>query len=108
MNFAYVVMICLAIYIAISVMREIMRQKREKGNVKSRIASKKALHEKLVEYRKKAGLEPEDVADVLNVPWVLVKKWESGQEDPGTGNLLELAKLYKVSAEELLKDVRFL
>ena len=108
MDFAYVVMVCVAVYVAISVMREVMRRKRETGNIKNKIASKKALHENLIEYREKAGLEPEDVADALDVPWVLVKKWESGQEDPGTSKLLELARLYNVSAEELLKDVRFL
>lgn len=34
-----------------------------------------------------------------------VSKWESGTADPSTSNLLALAKLFGVSAEELLKSV---
>ena len=34
-----------------------------------------------------------------------VSKWESGAADPSTSNLLALAKLFGVSAEELLKSV---
>ena len=31
-------------------------------------------------------------------------KWESGASDPSTSNLLALAKLYGVSAEDLLRE----
>ena len=33
-----------------------------------------------------------------------VIKWESGASDPSTSNLLALAKLYGVSAEDLLRE----
>ena len=33
-----------------------------------------------------------------------VSKWESGASDPSTSNLLALAKLYGVPAEELLRE----
>ncbi|HIW59825.1 MAG TPA: helix-turn-helix domain-containing protein [Candidatus Anaerobutyricum avicola] len=32
-----------------------------------------------------------------------VSKWETGKADPSTTNLIELAKLYGTSPEELLK-----
>ena len=35
---------------------------------------------------------------------VAVSKWESGASDPSTSNLLALAKLYGVSAEDLLRE----
>lgn len=35
-----------------------------------------------------------------------VSKWESGASDPSTTNLLALAKLFGVSAEELLKEAQ--
>ncbi|MDD6033663.1 MAG: helix-turn-helix transcriptional regulator, partial [Oscillospiraceae bacterium] len=35
-----------------------------------------------------------------------VSKWESGASDPNTTNLMALAKLYGVSAEELLKEAQ--
>jgi transcriptional regulator with XRE-family HTH domain len=34
-----------------------------------------------------------------------VSKWENGTSDPSTANLIALAKLYGVSAEELLKEL---
>jgi transcriptional regulator with XRE-family HTH domain len=35
-----------------------------------------------------------------------VSKWENGTADPSTSNLLALAKLYGVSAEALLSQVK--
>jgi transcriptional regulator with XRE-family HTH domain len=32
-------------------------------------------------------------------------EWENGTSDPSTSNLLALAKLYGVSAKDLLKEV---
>ena len=34
-----------------------------------------------------------------------VSKWENGSADPSTTNLLAVAKLYDVPAEELLREV---
>lgn len=47
----------------------------------------------------------EFVAESLGVSRQAVSKWESGTADPSTSNLLALAKLFGVSAEELLKSV---
>ena len=46
----------------------------------------------------------EFVAESLGVSRQAVSKWESGASDPSTSNLLALAKLYGVSAEELLRE----
>ena len=35
-----------------------------------------------------------------------VSKWENGTSDPSTVNLLALAKLYGVAADELLREVQ--
>jgi transcriptional regulator with XRE-family HTH domain len=35
-----------------------------------------------------------------------VSKWENGSSDTNTSNLIALAKLYGVSAEELLKEIK--
>ena len=48
----------------------------------------------------------EFVAEALSVSRQAVSKWENGSSDPSTTNLLALAKLYDVAAEELLKNVR--
>jgi transcriptional regulator with XRE-family HTH domain len=48
----------------------------------------------------------EFVAEFLGVTRQAVSKWENGTADPSTSNLLALAKLYGVSAEELLSQVK--
>lgn len=47
----------------------------------------------------------EFVAESIGVTRQAVSKWENGTSDPSTSNLLALAKLYGVSAEELLHSV---
>ena len=47
----------------------------------------------------------EFVAETLGVSRQSVSKWENGSSDPNTSNLIALAKLYRVSPEELLKCV---
>ena len=47
----------------------------------------------------------EFVAESLGVSRQAVSKWETGTADPSTSNLLALAKLFGVSAEELLRQV---
>lgn len=47
----------------------------------------------------------EFVAEHLGVSRQAVSKWENGTSDPSTSNLLALAKLYGVSAQELLQQI---
>ena len=46
----------------------------------------------------------EFVAEALGVSRQAVSKWERGAADPSTSNLLALAKLFGVPAEELLRE----
>ena len=62
--------------------------------------------EKLVGLRRKAGLSQEELASRLEVSRQAVSKWENGTSDPSTSNLIALAKLFDLSAEELLHEVR--
>ena len=48
----------------------------------------------------------EFVAEAVGVSRQAVSKWETGAADPSTANLLALAKLYGVPAEELLRGAR--
>ena len=54
--------------------------------------------------RKAKGMSQEALAEKIGVSRQAVSKWESGASDPSTSNLLALAKLYGVSAEELLRE----
>ena len=60
----------------------------------------------LIRLRKEAGLSQEELADKLAVSRQAVSKWENGTSDPSTSNLIALAKLFDLSAEELLHEVR--
>ncbi|MNI49530.1 HTH-type transcriptional regulator Xre [compost metagenome] len=48
----------------------------------------------------------EFVAEAIGVSRQAVSKWENGTSDPSTSNLITLAKLFKISAEELLHEVQ--
>ena len=48
----------------------------------------------------------EFVAETLGVSRQAVSKWESGASAPSTTNLMALAKVFDVSAEELLKETQ--
>ena len=55
--------------------------------------------------RKERGIKQEELAGAVGVSPQAVSKWESGKSDPSTSNLLMLAKLFKISPEELLREV---
>ena len=67
--------------------------------------TKRTLGETLKAHRVRCNMTQAFVAEALGVSRQAVSKWESGSSEPSTSNLLALAKLFGVSAEELLKDV---
>lgn len=65
----------------------------------------RSLGEALKENRIRCQMTQEFVTETLGVSRQSVSKWENGTSDPNTSNLIALAKLYGISAEELLKSV---
>ena len=63
------------------------------------------LGEKLRENRVRCKMSQEFVAEAVGVSRQAVSKWENGISDPSTSNLIALAKLYGLSAEELLEGL---
>lgn len=57
---------------------------------------------RLLEYRKRSGLSQEELADKLGISRQSVSKWERAEAAPDTENLIELAKIYGVSLDDLL------
>lgn len=57
------------------------------------------------EHRTRCKMTQEFVAESIGVSRQAVSKWESGASDPSTSNLFALAKLFGISAQELLKGV---
>ncbi len=66
----------------------------------------KSLSEVLKAHRTECKMTQEFVAEHLGVSRQAVSKWESGASAPNTTNLMMLAKLYGVEAEELLKEIK--
>lgn len=57
---------------------------------------------KLLKLRKEHGLSQEQLASKLGISRQAVSKWERAEASPDTDNLIELAKLYNVSLDDLL------
>lgn len=66
----------------------------------------RSLGKALKEHRVQSHMTQEFVAERLGVSRQAVSKWENGSSDPSTSNLLALAKLYNISAEELLQQAQ--
>lgn len=60
------------------------------------------LANRLIELRKEKGLSQEELANKLNISRQAISKWERGESSPDTDNLIELAKIYNISLDELL------
>lgn len=59
--------------------------------------------EKIAALRREAGLSQEALADRLGLSRQAVSKWEADQAVPGMDNLVELAKLFGVPVDTLLR-----
>ena len=66
---------------------------------------RKSLSETLKENRARCKMTQEFVAESIGVSRQAVSKWEKGTSEPNTSNLMALAKLYGIPAEDLLKGV---
>ena len=58
---------------------------------------------RLYQYRKKMGLSQEELAERIGVSRQAVSKWERAEASPDTDNLIELANVYGLTLDELLK-----
>lgn len=54
------------------------------------------------EFRQKAGLSILAAADKMGVSSTSILNWEHGKRHPNGRNIVEMAKLYNCSADELL------
>lgn len=101
-NIACFCVLAYLVYLAICALRKYIRSKevrQEKAEVR------KTLAEILKENRLRCKMTQEFVAEALGVSRQAVSKWENGTTDPSTSNLIALAKLYSVDAQEILKCV---
>ena len=93
------------IYVIYLLIRALRKYLSEKPANQETAAVRKSLGETIKEYRTRCNMTQEFVAEQLGVSRQAVSKWENGTSDPSTANLLALAKLFEVSATELLKNI---
>lgn len=62
------------------------------------------LSEKILNLRKQNGLSQEELAEKLNVSRQAVSRWEVGSAQPDASNVLQISKLFDVTADYLLND----
>ena len=62
------------------------------------------LSEKILMLRKQHDLSQEELAEKLNVSRQAVSRWEVGSAQPDASNVLQLSKLFGVTADYLLNE----
>ena len=100
-----VVLAAAAVYLFVLVVRALKRYIATKEVRDEKQAAKRTLGETLKAHRTRCQMTQEFEAEALGVSRQTVSQWENGSADPSTTNLLALAKLYGVPAEELIRGV---
>ena len=67
--------------------------------------ARRSLGEVLKAHRTACQMTQEFVAESIGVSRQAVSKWDKGTSEPNTSNLMALAKLYGIPAEDLLRGV---
>ena len=62
------------------------------------------LADKIIEERKRNGWSQEDLAEKLGVSRQSVSKWEGAQSVPDLNRILQMAELFGVTTDYLLKN----
>ena len=97
--------LALVIYAALQGIKALRKYNRSGEVRREKAEARRTLGEVLKEHRVRCKMTQEFVAESLGVSRQAVSKWETGTADPSTSNLLALARLFGVSAEELLQSM---
>lgn len=100
-----IILLGVFITMIVLIIRALLKYIRSGDVRKERTILRQSLGEALKQHRTRCKMTQEFVAEALGVSRQAVSKWENGASDPSTSNLIALAKLYGISAEELLKEV---
>ena len=95
----------LVVYAVMQGIKALKKYNRSEEVRKEKAEVRRSLGEVLKEHRVRCKMTQEFVAESLGVSRQAVSKWETGTADPSTSNLPALAKLFGISAEELLRSV---
>lgn len=101
-----IVFIAAVVYLFLLIVRTLKKYINSQDVRKEKSETRKSLGEVLKKYRTDRKMTQEFVAESLGVSRQAVSKWEQGTSEPSTSNMIALAKLYGITPEELLKDVK--
>jgi len=105
-NIVNILLIGLIVFIIVLVIRALLKYLRSNDIRKEKAATKVSLGEVIKKHRTSCKMTQEFVAESLGVSRQAVSKWENGTSDPSTSNLIALAKLFDVSAEDLIREIK--
>ena len=92
------------VYLLILLIRALRKYLRGGEARREKAETRRTLGEVLKAHRMRCQMTQEFVAESLGVSRQAVSKWETGTADPSTSNLIAIAKLFGVPAEELLRQ----
>ena len=101
----YIIILAIFLGLLILIVRCLLKNLKSTDVRHEKAIIRKSLGEGLKENRIRCKMTQEFVSESIGVSRQAVSKWENGASDPSTSNLLALAKLYGISAEDLLKEV---
>ena len=102
----FLAMIVAGIYLVYLMIKALRKYLKAEPIREKKAKSAKSLGEVLKNHRTECKMTQEFVAESLGVSRQAVSKWESGKSAPSTTNLLALAELFGLAAEDLLKEVQ--
>lgn len=90
------------VYLLIKALRKYLSSRPER---EERQENAKHIGQVIKNHRVRCNMTQEFLADRLGVSRQAVSKWEKGQSDPSTTNLIALAKIFDITPEEMLKEI---
>lgn len=102
----FLILLLVVIYLFYLIIKALRKYTKSEPVRKEKAANAKSLGEVLKQHRVDCKMTQEFVAETIGVSRQAVSKWESGASDPSTTNLMALAKLFDVEAEDLLKETK--
>ena len=102
----WIIITAAVVYLFVLIVRALKKYINSQDIRKEKVETRKTLGEVLKKYRTDNKMTQEFVAESLGVSRQAVSKWEQGISEPSTSNMITLAKLYGITPEELLKNVK--
>ena len=102
----WLIQVGIAVYVVYLIIKALRKYIKAEPMRKEKAKNAQTLGEVLKQHRIDCKMTQEFIAETLGVSRQAVSKWESGASDPSTTNLMALAKLFGVAAEDLLKEVK--